>query len=38
MFGPSGNPRASHLTRVLEALQKHEEVRLEVRARRKDAA
>jgi DNA-binding phage protein len=39
MFGPSGNPRAAHLARVLEALQRHEDLRLEVRAiRRKDAA
>ena len=38
MFGPSGNPRAGHLARVLEALQQHEDVRLEVRARRKHAA
>jgi hypothetical protein len=38
MFGPSGNPRAGHLARVLEALQQHEDVRLEVRARRKRAA
>jgi DNA-binding phage protein len=38
MFGPSGNPRAAHLARVLEALQQHEDVRLEVRARRKSAA
>lgn len=38
MFGPSGNPRASHLTRVLEALQKHEDVRLEVRAGRPKTA
>ena len=39
MFGPKGNPRASHLARVIEALQDHEGVRLEVRAaRREDAA
>lgn len=39
MFGPSGNPRAAHLVRVIEALQQHEAVRLEVRASRpKNAA
>lgn len=38
MFGPGGNPRASHLTRVIDALQEYEEVRLEVRARSKHAA
>jgi len=39
MFGPSGNPRAAPLARVIEALQEHEGVRLEVRAApREDAA
>ena len=38
MFGPAGNPRASHLARVVDALQKHEAVRLEVRANARDAA
>ena len=39
MFGPKGNPRAAHLSLVIEALQRHEHVRLEVKAaRRKDAA
>ena len=39
MFGPRGNPRASHLSRVIEALQRHEDVRLKVSAgRRADAA
>jgi len=33
MFGPKGNPRAAHLSRVLEALQAHEGIRLEVNAR-----
>ncbi len=32
MFGAKGNPRASHLSRVIEALQRHENVRLKVSA------
>ena len=36
MFGASGNPRADRLARVIEALQRHEGVRLLVRA--EDAA
>ncbi len=39
MFGAKGNPRASHLSRVIEALQQHEDVRLQVSvSRRVDAA
>ena len=38
MFGPSGNPRAAHLVRVIEALQRHENVRLQVRAAWRDDA
>ena len=39
MFGAKGNLRASHLSRVIEALQRHEDVRLKVSARhRADAA
>lgn len=38
MFGPSGNPRAAHLVRVLEALQRHEDVRLEVRSKSRESS
>ncbi len=39
MFGAKGNPRASRLSRVIEALQRHEDVRLKVRTgQRADAA
>jgi hypothetical protein len=38
MFGPRENPRAAHLSLVIEALQRHEDVRLELRATRRDQA
>lgn len=37
MFGPRGNPTANNLFRVIEALQRHEKVSLEVRAKRRAA-
>ncbi len=38
MFGAKGNPQASHLSRVIEALQRHEDVRLQVSVGRRVGA
>ena len=37
MFGPSGNPRASHFVKVIKALQADQRVSLEVKAKQVDA-
>jgi DNA-binding phage protein len=38
MFGPDGNPQAQNLFAVLKHLQKHAQVRVEVRTARKRSA